>query len=229
MRTKRTMSESSMDDGTYIKTKFDNVTDICTILVVGPCSSAELGYGPNTSAKFGDGPDTCAKLEDGPNKSTLGDGQDITEKLGDGTDMSVKLGEGKNMSAKLCNRSTLEDIPGRFRGFKNKILMKLNANKKNLIFLKELLLMIIMMLLLPTWDVGSYVQLAILWFSTRRSWSISMFCVLLVHTFCSAVLWYYLEPREKKKYSWVFVIFQVFPQYRAVSIIYNMLKVPRSW
>ena len=87
------------------------------------------------ATKFGDGPDSCAKLGDGPNKSTLGDGQDITEKLGDGTDMSVKLGEGKNMSAKLCNRSTLKDIPGRFRGFKNKILMKLNANKKNLIFL----------------------------------------------------------------------------------------------
>lgn len=157
-------------------------------------------------------------------------------KFDDVTDNSTRLDDCTGINAELDDCTTLEVIPGRFIGFKNQVTRKknkhknwLNACKKRLIFLKELLLMIVMMLVLPTWDVGSDIQLATLWFCNRRSWSISMFCVLLVHTFCSAVLWYYLEPREKKKYSWVFVIFQVFPQYRAVSIIYNMLKMPRSW
>ena len=151
----------------------------------------------------------------------LDDVRDKNSKLGDVTDISTKLGDGKATSTKLGGGTKSKVIPGRLRGFKNQIMRKnwLTANKKRIIFLKELLLMIVMMLIFPTWDVGSDVRLAILWFSDRRFWSISMFCVLLVHTFCSAVLWYYLEPTEKKKYSWVFVIFQVFPQYRAVSII----------
>jgi hypothetical protein len=119
----------------------------------------------------------------------LGDGTEITAKLGDSTDST--------------SSRTLNLIQDNLKGFKNQFMKKIQkhknwliANKKRLIFLKELLLMIVMMLVLPTWDVGSDVHLAILWYSTRRSWSISMFCVLLVHTLCSAVLWYYLEPTE---------------------------------
>eukprot|EP00092_Neocalanus_flemingeri_P001426 GFUD01001522.1.p1 GENE.GFUD01001522.1~~GFUD01001522.1.p1 ORF type:complete len:729 (+),score=77.61 GFUD01001522.1:102-2288(+) len=93
-----------------------------------------------------------------------------------------------------------------------------------LIFLKELLLMIVLMEILPTVDIATDLRIAIIWFSTRRAWAISIFCTLLGHTFCSAVLWYYLEPRKMKKYSWIFVIFQVFPQYRAAYIIYHFAR-----
>ena len=91
-------------------------------------------------------------------------------------------------------------------------------------FLTELLLMILLMLVLPTVDVGTDLRIAIIWFSTRRNWSLSVFCALIGQTACSAVLWFYLEPPSRRKYSWVLVIFQVFPQYRAVFIIYNFVR-----
>ena len=98
------------------------------------------------------------------------------------------------------------------------------ANKKTLVFLKELIAMVVILLILPTVDIGTDLRLAIIWWPTRRNWAIAILCTILANTSCSAVLWWYLEPRWKKKYSWIFVIFQVFPQYRAVSIIYKFVR-----
>ena len=43
--------------------------------------------------------------------------------------------------------------------------------KEQLMFLTELLLMILLMLVLPTVDVGTDLRIAIIWFSTRRYWA----------------------------------------------------------
>jgi hypothetical protein len=94
---------------------------------------------------------------------------------------------------------------------------------ENILFIKELVLMIIIMVVLPTVDVGTDLKIAIIWFSTRPAWSISIICTLIGHTICSATLWYFLEPMQRKRYSWIFVISQTYPQYRAAFIIYDFI------
>jgi hypothetical protein len=92
----------------------------------------------------------------------LDDVKDINSKLGDITVISKKMGDGKATSTKLGGGNKSKVVPGRLRGFKNQVMRTkqkqtnwLTVNKKRIIFLIELLLMIKMMLILPTWDVGS--------------------------------------------------------------------------
>ena len=124
--------------------------------------------------------------------------------------------------------AVLRDIwmPDNFRRTKEaekKTTDVLGSYKEGILFIKELVLMICIMVLLPTVDVGTDLELAIIWFSTRRAWSISIICTIIGHTICSAILWYFLEPGSRKRYSWIFVISQTYPQYRAAFIIYDFI------
>ena len=107
--------------------------------------------------------DTSKELDDVTDiNSKLGDVTVISTKLGDGKATNTKLGDGKATSTKLGGGTKSKVVPGRLRGFKNQVMRTkqkqtnwLTVNKKRIIFLIELLLMIKVMLILPTWDVGS--------------------------------------------------------------------------
>ena len=85
----------------------------------------------------------------------------------------------------------------------------------------NVLVMVVILLILPTADVFTDIKLEFFWSSSRPPWALAILCIIPSHTDFIFYLWYQLEPREKKKFSWIFVIFQVFPQYRAASIIYH--------
>ena len=98
------------------------------------------------------------------------------------------------------------------------------TSNKRLIFIKELVIMVALMLVLPTVDTSTDIHLTVIWWFTRRPWAICSLCILLIHTVSLAIVWWYLEPRQMKKFSWIFVLLQVYPQYRATIIIYRFVK-----
>ena len=79
--------------------------------------------------------------------------------------------------------------------------------------------MIIVYELLPTYDQFSDVQLGIAWANTRPLWALAILCIYIMHVLFTSFLWYHLEPRSSKKFTWIFVIFAFYPQYRAASMI----------
>ena len=82
-----------------------------------------------------------------------------------------------------------------------------------------ILWMIIVYELLPTYDQFSDVQLGIAWANTRPLWALAILCIYIIHILFTSFLWYHLEPRSSKKFTWIFVIFAFYPQYRAASMI----------
>ena len=73
--------------------------------------------------------------------------------------------------------------------------------------------------LLPTYDQFSDIKLGIAWASTRRPWALAILFIYILHVLFTSFLWYHLEPRNRKKYTWIFVIFACYPQYRAAIVI----------
>ena len=70
----------------------------------------------------------------------------------------------------------------------------------------NVLMMIIMLVILPSADVVTDIKLGIIWSSSRPPWALAILCIFLSHTAFTAYLWYQMEPREKKRFSWIFVI-----------------------
>ena len=79
--------------------------------------------------------------------------------------------------------------------------------------------MIIVYELIPTYDIFSDAKLGIVWANTRPPWALAILCIYIIHVLFTSYLWYHLEPRGRKKFSWIFVIFPFYPQYRAASMI----------
>ena len=89
-------------------------------------------------------------------------------------------------------------------------------------FLKRVctvLWMIIVYQVLPTFDQFSDIKLGIAWASTRPPWALAILCIYIMHVLFTSFLWYHLEPRSRKKFTWIFVIFACYPQYRAAIMI----------
>ena len=89
-------------------------------------------------------------------------------------------------------------------------------------FLKRfctVLWMIIVYQVLPTFDQVKDLELGIAWASTRPPWALAILCIYVMHVLFTSFLWYHLEPRNRKKYTWIFVIFASYPQYRAAIMI----------
>ena len=89
-------------------------------------------------------------------------------------------------------------------------------------FLKRVctvLWMIIVYQVLPTFDQISDIQLGIAWASTRPPWALAILCIYIMHVLFTSFLWYHLERRSRKKFTWIFVIFACYPQYQAAIMI----------
>ena len=79
--------------------------------------------------------------------------------------------------------------------------------------------MILVYELLPSYDQVSDIQLGIAWAKTRPPWALAILCIYIMHVVFTFFLWYYLELRSRKKFTWIFVIFTFYPQYRAAIMI----------
>ena len=99
-----------------------------------------------------------------------------------------------------------------------------NSLKNRLLFYFNLMFMVIFMEILPTYDIFSDIDMGITWVNSRPLWSLCVLSILIIHTTFQFCLWYRLEPKHRKKYSWIFVILQIFPQYRAAIIIYHTIR-----
>ena len=89
-------------------------------------------------------------------------------------------------------------------------------------FLKRfcsLLWIIIVYQVLPTFDQVKDLELGIAWASTRPPWALAILCIYIMHVLFTSFLWYHLEPRSRKKFTWIFVIFTFYPQYQAAIMI----------
>jgi len=73
---------------------------------------------------------------------------------------------------------------------------------------------------LRTWDIFGDLSLIIIWFIGHHYiYGTSMFMPLLLCFLSTAYKWYKLEDQQDKRWSWVFLLLQCWPQLRALRVI----------
>ena len=73
---------------------------------------------------------------------------------------------------------------------------------------------------LPTLDVYTDISLILGWFIAGHfNYAMAMTAPLMVQFISTAIKWYQIEKPGIKKWSWIFLLLQVWPQLRAVKII----------
>ena len=78
---------------------------------------------------------------------------------------------------------------------------------------------------LPTLDTYSDLSLIIPWLiASHYNYAGSMAFPLLIHFAATTVKWYQMEKPENKKWSWVFLLGQFWPQLQALRVIKMMYK-----
>ena len=94
--------------------------------------------------------------------------------------------------------------------------MRLSLKDRVLEFFNLLLLSI----LLPTLVTSSDLFVAYQMFSTSEVvWSLALIAPLILNFLCTGLAWWRLEKTETKRWSWLFLLILVWPQWKAANLV----------
>ena len=100
-------------------------------------------------------------------------------------------------------------------------------NKEKVMIITQLCLFNI---IFTTWDQYSDIKFAYILFVKGHSyWSLAVISPTILNFIFTAYSWYYFESKNQKKYSWIFLIFQLWPQICAIRIIISIVKNKADW
>ena len=100
-------------------------------------------------------------------------------------------------------------------------------NKEKIMIISQLCLFNI---IFTTWDQYSDIKFAYILFVKGHSyWSLAVISPTILNFIFTTYSWYYFESKNQKKYSWIFLIFQLWPQICAVRIIISIVKNKADW
>ena len=103
----------------------------------------------------------------------------------------------------------------------------MGINKDKIIVILQLCLFNI---IFTTWDQYSDIKFAYILFAKGHSyWSLAVISPTLTNFIFTIYSWYYFEPKNDKKYSWIFLILQLWPQICAIRIIVLIVKNDSIW
>ena len=90
---------------------------------------------------------------------------------------------------------------------------------------KEVRNILVSCILVPSWDVYSDWALTVqLVHQGNPQYALALLLPQIINIFFTFLTWRHLERPEAKRWSWVLVIMQCWPQFFAARIIYMMIK-----
>ena len=85
-------------------------------------------------------------------------------------------------------------------------------------------------ILLATWDQYSDIRFALVLFGNGHTyWALAVISPAVLNFAFTLYSWYYLEPRNQKLYSWMFLVLQLWPQLCALRIIIAIVNKRSEW
>ena len=103
----------------------------------------------------------------------------------------------------------------------------MGINKEKILAVTQLFLFNI---IFATWDQYSDVRFAYVLFSKGHTyWASAVITPVIINFVFTLYAWYYLEPRNQKLYTWIFLILQLWPQFCAFRIITLILRNKSEW